>query len=67
MLSGKLIHHIDQMAVELENDFAGKTVAVLATDGTIKTKLYQRELAARGITPYIPTQEAQSLIMSENI
>lgn len=59
------IHMIRETAAELENDFAGKTVAVLATDGTIKTKLYQRELAARGITPYIPTQEAQSLIMSE--
>lgn len=41
-----------------------KKVAVLATDGTIKSGLYEKELENMGITPVCPEKEDQKLIMS---
>lgn len=38
-------------------------VAVLATDGTIKTRLYQNELEKVGIIPVIPSADSQKLVM----
>ena len=37
---------------------------ILATDGTIRTGLYQKEFSAAGIEAVIPSPEAQKLIMS---
>lgn len=37
---------------------------ILATDGTIRTGLYQKEFEAFGITAVSPTPEAQKLVMS---
>ena len=37
---------------------------ILATDGTIRTGLYQKEFSAAGIQAVIPTPEAQGLVMS---
>ena len=37
---------------------------ILATDGTIRTGLYQKEFAARGIAALTPTPAAQKLVMS---
>ena len=42
---------------------AGAKVAVLATDGTVKTGLYQEALEVQGLTPWIPSQEGQKLVM----
>jgi aspartate racemase len=38
-------------------------IAILATDGTIKMRLYQRALERTGITPVIPSPESQKLVM----
>lgn len=40
------------------------TVAVLATDGTVQSGLYDRALKAAGITPVYPDEAEQKLIMS---
>lgn len=39
-------------------------VAVLATDGTVQSGLYDRALKEAGITPIYPTDEMQKLVMS---
>ena len=41
-----------------------QTAAVLATDGTVQSGLYDRELKKRGITPVYPDAEEQKLLMS---
>ena len=38
-------------------------IAVLATDGTISTGLYQKALEKAGIVPYVPVPECQDLVM----
>jgi len=38
-------------------------IAVLATDGTIRTGLYQKALEKAGITPVIPSADSQKLVM----
>jgi len=38
-------------------------IAVLATDGTIRTGLYQKALEKSGITPVIPGADSQKLVM----
>lgn len=40
-----------------------KKLAILATDGTIQTGIYQRECEKRGIRVYIPSPEKQALVM----
>ena len=37
---------------------------ILATDGTIRTGLYQKEFAALGIEPVMPSPQAQKQVMS---
>ena len=41
-----------------------KRPGILATDGTIRSGLYQKEFAALGITAVAPSPEAQKLVMS---
>ena len=41
-----------------------KTAAVLATDGTVKSGLYDRALKELGILPVYPDEEEQAMIMS---
>lgn len=38
-------------------------IAVLATDGTIETGLYQKALEKKGIVPVIPSTESQRMVM----
>lgn len=38
-------------------------IGILATDGTISTGLYQKELSKMGITPIVPSIEMQKLVM----
>lgn len=40
-----------------------KKLAILATDGTIRTGIYQRECEKRGVRVYIPSPEKQALLM----
>ena len=41
-----------------------KKTAILATDGTIRTGVYQKECTARGIEALSPPEEVQKLVMS---
>ena len=57
------IHMIRETALEMEKKFSGKKVAILATDGTIKTGLYQKELEKHGIIPFAPDEKTQAAVM----
>lgn len=59
------IHLIRETAEAVASDFGAKKVAVLATDGTIETKLYQDELSKRGVIAFTPKAEVQALVMHE--
>lgn len=59
------IHLIRETAEAVASDFGVKKVAVLATDGTIETKLYQDELSKRGVIAFTPKAEVQALVMHE--
>ena len=59
------IHLIRETAEAVASDFGAKKVAVLATDGTIETKLYQDELSKRGVIAFTPKVEVQALVMHE--
>ena len=39
------------------------TVGIMATDGTVQTGLYQKELKALGLMPFVPSREIQKEIM----
>ena len=58
------IHMIEETAAELAKTCKGKPVAILATDGTIKTRLYQDEFEKRGVVPYAPSAQYQKKVMS---
>ena len=59
------IHLIRETAEAVASEFGAKKVAVLATDGTIETKLYQNELSKRGVIAFTPKAEVQALVMHE--
>lgn len=69
MIEGELdipfIHLIRETAEAVANKFGAKKVAVLATDGTIETRLYQDELSKRGVIAFTPKAEVQALVMHE--
>lgn len=58
-----IIHMIKETAKKIAEENPGGKVAVLATDGTIKTGLYQKRLAEAGVLPYVPTAETQGQVM----
>ena len=41
-----------------------KRIGILATDGTIRTQLYQKELEKKGLEPVIPSEEIQRKVMA---
>lgn len=41
-----------------------KTVGILATDGTIQTGIYQKELEQAGLTAVVPPEDIQKTVMS---
>ncbi|MGI6177528.1 MAG: aspartate/glutamate racemase family protein [Eubacterium sp.] len=59
------IHLIRETSKRVSEAVPGGKVAVLGTDGTIRTELYQKELSRAGVTPYVPSEETQSLVMHE--
>ena len=59
------IHLIRETAEAVASEFVAKKVAVLATDGTIKTRLYQDELSKRRVISFTPKAEIQALVMHE--
>jgi len=62
-LSIPIIHMIRETAKETAVLCPGGKIAVLATDGTIQMGLYQKELEAKGMVPYVPSEEGQKLVM----
>ncbi len=58
-----ILHMIRETAAALAAQ-GKKRPAVLATDGTIRTGLYQKECAALGLETVAPGPEAQKLVMS---
>ena len=50
---------IRETAATVASRCPGGTVGILATDGTIRTGLYQKALEARGLTPWTPPAEIQ--------
>lgn len=57
-----MIHESVRYAVETRSNV--KKIGIMATDGTIETKLYHKECEAFGITPYQPSKERQQDVMS---
>lgn len=59
-----IIHMIRETAKETAKRCAGGgRAAILATDGTIRTGLYQNALEQEGVEAYTPTEEGQRLVM----
>ena len=69
MIEGEIdipfIHLIRETAEAVASKFGAKKVAILATDGTIETRLYQDELSKRGVIAFTPKAEVQALVMHE--
>ncbi len=59
------VHMIHETAKEAAKTSKGQKVGILATDGTIKTGLYQDALSAEGVEPCILDKAGQELVMHE--
>lgn len=64
-LSIPIIHMIRETAAETAKSCRGERAGILATDGTIRTGLYQKALEAAGVQPYTPKSETQEKVMYE--
>lgn len=60
-----IIHMIRETTAKIAGEQPGAKVAVLATDGTIKTGLYQKHMEAAGLIPYAPEPEIQKEVMHQ--
>lgn len=58
-----LIHMIRETVAAI-GAMGKKTVGILATDGTVRTGIYQTELTAAGLTPVVPPPQLQQVVMS---
>ncbi|MEJ9281033.1 amino acid racemase [Ureibacillus thermosphaericus] len=58
-----VIHMIKETAKQARK-LEAKKVAILATDGTIQSNVYQEALIDEGIEPVIPDENTQKLVMS---
>lgn len=69
MISDKVgipfIHMIRETAKEVAKTAKNEKVGILATDGTIKTGLYQKALQDEGVIPCVLDREHQRLVMHE--
>lgn len=59
------IHMIDETAAAVAARKESGRTAVLATDGTIQTGLYQERLKKYGVEPFVPEDKMQQLVMYE--
>ena len=62
-IEAPIVHAIHECAAHLKKHGIA-TVGIMATDGTIRSKLFQQELEKHGITPVIPGEEGQKCVMS---
>lgn len=56
--------HMPRLAVARAKALGRKRVAILATEGTVKTEVYQRECDAVGLDAWSPDPEIQELVTS---
>ena len=56
--------HMPRETVKAIQAAGKKTVGILATDGTIRTGIYQKELEAAGLTAVVPPEHIQKTVMS---
>ena len=61
-IDADIISMTKETALELKRNGI-KTVGIMATDGTIKTKILENELRAEGIVPVIPSPKGQAGVM----
>ena len=62
-IEAPIVHAIHETAAHLKKHGITK-VGIMATDGSIRSKLFQRELEQHGIEPIIPGEQAQKCVMS---
>ena len=62
-IEAPIVHAIHETAVHLKKHGITKA-GIMATDGTIRSKLFQQELEKHGITPVIPGEQGQKCVMS---
>lgn len=60
-----IIHMVQETVDQVAQKAKGEKVAVLATDGTIQTKLYQDRLEKVGVVPFILPEDMQKIVMYE--
>lgn len=58
-----ILHMIRETAAALAGRCPGGVIGVLATDGTVRTGLYQKALTERGLTPWTPPADIQEEVM----
>lgn len=63
LLNIPILSMVKETAGEMGRLYKGERVAVLATDGTIKTELYQDALKEEGVVPYLPKPQTQCAVM----
>ena len=56
--------HMIRETAKLAKELGAKRVGILATDGTLTTKVYQTALEEQGITPVVPNATIQQQVMS---
>ena len=62
-IEAPIVHAIHETAVHLKKHGITR-VGIMATDGSIRSQLFQRELEKHGIEPVIPGEEGQKCVMS---
>ena len=60
-----ILHMVRETVAELAEVWgcAGHPIGILATDGTLVSGIYQKELLAAGMEPVLPSVEAQKAVM----
>lgn len=54
--------HMPRLAAERAKEIGRKKLAILATEGTVKTAIYQKECDAVGLQAWSPDEEIQALV-----
>lgn len=62
-INAPIVHAIHEVAVHLKKHGIDR-VGIMATDGTIRSRLFQQELLKHGIEPVIPGEAGQRCVMS---
>lgn len=58
-----IVHIVDAVADALAEQRTDPTIGVLATDGTVHARIYQKRLAERGYVCVVPDAKAQAEVM----